>query len=1074
MIFYPNPVRSGTDAVTAMGDGSTINIKWFQAEHLKKTNKIAYHIYYATVKENVFEEGVKYISIDGSLQANIIGLLPGQEYYMAVRPVEYDPTIYNLSLLPIAHDNLRFYPQSILRSDISSTDLTIPLLDVSEFPDSGIIKVGVELIQYLAKDISGNNLIVPSGTSGTPAHLVTQDGYYYLPLVSNIGDGYINGLSVVPTATPPTETWTIRCIFVQRDNSNNPIAGTSQFISIGSISGASRDGYGNPIIWHVNDGYHSNGILNFEIFETTPAFREGDAFTIKVASAGAGAANGRGYNNSLALSHTVGGFDGYSTWDPTVYLFTIGEDLRWDRIFACQNRFEYPSYQFTATDGYHQVIKDLLSTDLSVADASNVTFPMYDYAGYHRTDPVQLLNGTCVGSYIGGEMGCIDGYGNYQILRGMSLQDQNTQRQDTLLSLTGREAILIRRVQTGITCSCYLPSSEYQDDRCPLCFAEGTLVRSEKGLIPIEKINIGDKVLSADGKYHQVTEVFKTPFNGKLKAITTTTTTRPILTTNDHPFLKLETDHKVKGGCGPNSNCKSYINRGDGQTNTKDIKQLPSGRWNARVQVKNHKRITLGTFNTKEEGLLAIQEYKSIHSKPSHRLEWIIAKNINKNDWLVSKWNTSIIDIDKIEIPSKFLKNTNLGSKRIGSEEFIVDEEFLWIIGMYIAEGSNGKRSIQFALHENEVNYQNKIISFFTKYGFNPKLRQGDTKGVVVEVNGSSLAKWFPDLCGKLCHNKKISEQFMNLPDNKILAIIQGIWDGDGTKRENEIIQTSEKLCLQIAELLHRLGKQPLVTQVKNNKLTAKGNKRKQAYRINWEEETATHTNRKGSWKFYEQLLNKVKKVEEVNYNGYVYNLEVEGDHTYVVQNILVHNCYGTKFVFGYEQYFNPRISSGRIQIRVGPTEENLRMHEAGLESEFPLDIWTLTVPTIKTRDILVLFDQDGVNEEFRYEVAGVTRNNTILGLDGGQHLKVFRIRKFDPAYQIRIFRDSSDFPSKLNTSISFVPGIPPHTHEIVINEKIVSVNQINQTTAVSQGHNHPVVGGVILEVLGHTHTIIL
>jgi hypothetical protein len=296
-------------------------------------------------------------------------------------------------------------------------------------------------------------------------------------------------------------------------------------------------------------------------------------------------------------------------------------------------------------------VKDLLSTDLSAADAANVTFPMYDFAGYHRTDPVQLLNGTCVGSYIGGEQGCIDGYGNYSILRGMSLQDQNTQRQDVLLSVTGRDAVLIRRVQTGITCACYLPSSEYQDDRCPL--------------------------------------------------------------------------------------------------------------------------------------------------------------------------------------------------------------------------------------------------------------------------------------------------------------------------------------------------------------------------------------------------------------------------------------CYGTKFVFGYEQYYNPRSSDGRIKVRPGPTAENLKMREAGLESEFPLDLWTLTVPTIKTRDVIVLFDQDD-NEEFRYEVADVTRNNTILGLDGGQHLKVFRIRKFDPAYQIRIFRNTADFPSKLNTSIGFVPGIPPHTHEIVINEKITSISQINQTTAVSQGHNHPIVNGQVMEVLGHTHIIIL
>ena len=60
-------------------------------------------------------------------------------------------------------------------------------------------------------------------------------------------------------------------------------------------------------------------------------------------------------------------------------------------------------------------------------------FPLYDYCGYHRTDPVLLLNGTCVGSYIGGQMGGIDAFGNYSLYRGMSLQEQNTQRQDVLL-----------------------------------------------------------------------------------------------------------------------------------------------------------------------------------------------------------------------------------------------------------------------------------------------------------------------------------------------------------------------------------------------------------------------------------------------------------------------------------------------------------------------------------------------------------------------------------------------------------------------------------------------------------------
>ena len=650
MIFYEDgPVRSGTKTVASLGDGYSVNLKWYHALTTNPHYNIAYNIYYSTIKEDVFSDGPKYVSIDGSHQANIIDLTPGQDYFFAVRPVEYDPNVYDLASLPIAYDNLRIYPTSLLSSDISSTDLLIPLLDVSDFPPTGIVKIGIELVQYLAVDQVNNNLIVPGGNSPVASHFVVQQGgNFYLPSPDNVGTGTINNLTLIGPS--PSQTWSIRCIFIQNDGYGNPMPGTAKFVAIGSITGEQRDQYTNSIVWMANGPNLSGNILSFSITETT-TFAVGDSFIAQVVGAQPGTTGGRGYNNTPISLHDTDGYDGTSFWSPYVQFFTLGESHIFDNPLLCQSRFEYPNYQFTMVDGYHQVTKDLLSTDLSAADADNVLFPMYDYAGYHRTDPVQILNGTCVGSYIGGEMGCIDGYGNYNIYRGFSLQDQNTQRQDVLLSVTGRPAVLIRRVQTGITCACYLPSSEYQDDRCPL--------------------------------------------------------------------------------------------------------------------------------------------------------------------------------------------------------------------------------------------------------------------------------------------------------------------------------------------------------------------------------------------------------------------------------------CYGTKFVFGYEQYFNPRQSDGRIMVRVGPTAENLKMHEAGLESEMPLDIWTLTVPTIKTRDVLVLFDQDD-NEEFRYEVSDVIRNNTILGLDGGQHLKTFRIRKFDPAYQIRVFRDTSDFPSKLNTTIGFVPGIPPHTHEIVVNEKILSISQINQTTAVSQGHNHPIVNGQVMEVLGHTHQIIL
>jgi len=544
MVFYLNPVRAGLDAVRSLGDGTTFNLKWYQAYPSNKSNGIAYHIYYSINKEDVFTEGVKYISIDGSLEANIIDLVPGQLYFFSVRPVEYIPQTMNNSQgivlinnndivliiddidsqLPIAYDNLRVYPTSILRSNITDTDLIIPLADVENFPNIGIVKIGIELVQYSSVDRVNKNLVLTD-------------------------------------------------------------------------------------------------------------------------------LDQRGYDNTHAYIHNTDGYDGYNVWSPYISLFISGESTTFDRIFMSQSRFEYPNFAYTTVDGYRQVTKDNLNTDLSASDSANVTFPTYDYAGYHRTDPVQLLNGTCVGSYIGGEMGCIDGYGNINLLRGLSLQDQNNQRQEVLLTVTGRPAVLIKRVHTGIHCSCYLASSEYQDDRCPL--------------------------------------------------------------------------------------------------------------------------------------------------------------------------------------------------------------------------------------------------------------------------------------------------------------------------------------------------------------------------------------------------------------------------------------CYGTKFVFGYEQYFNPRRSDGRILVRTSPADDSVKMYEAGLESELNLDLWTLTVPTIHQRDIVVLFDVDD-NEEFRYEVGSVTRNNTIIGMEGGQKFKGMRIRKTDPAYQIRIFRNTAMFPSKLTTTIGFSSGIPPHTHEIVINEGILSTNQINQTTNVVQGHSHPIISGEVMEVLGHKHNIIL
>jgi hypothetical protein len=482
MGYYINPDVQGLIEAASLGDGETIYLAWTLVLPSSVSNKIAYNIYYSTEEDQVFNEGPKFVSIDGSLSTNVPGFTPGQLYHFAVRGVEYNPTTSDLLLLPSLPNGLRAYPTGLLASNIGATDLTIPLVSTTGFPSFGIVKIGVELVFYTS--ISSNNLLVPSGTSPAPAHLVDQGGgHFYTAAIGNIGTGTINNLTLV-NINSPAQTWTIKCIFVQRDGSGNPIAGTAKFEAIGSVSYDVLSPSGDPFIWSAYELPNvsptvSNGILSFSITETT-TFVEGDSFVVKVASAINGLSAGRGYLNTVARMHTTSGFDGLNTWSPVI-TFYPGVEEQNTIIFPSQSRFEYPDFAFTLTDGYHQITKDLLTSDLSGSDASNLNFPHYDYAGWHRTNPLDLLTGVCIGSYIGGELYCADGYdGVGRMVRGLSLQDSNNNRQELLLAVTGKPMCLVRRLWTGITCSCYIPESEAPDDRCPKCFGTKIVIGWEQ------------------------------------------------------------------------------------------------------------------------------------------------------------------------------------------------------------------------------------------------------------------------------------------------------------------------------------------------------------------------------------------------------------------------------------------------------------------------------------------------------------------------------------------------------------------------------------------------------------------
>lgn len=472
------------DANSNNGDGYSVLLKWstgypsFPGPNVK----IGYNIYMSsdiapTFPNEFFNQSPMFLSIDGSTSVVIEDLLPGQMYHFGVRAFEYNTNTFDPTKLPSAYNGLVVLPQSLLRSNISDTDTIIPLVSTEGFPSSGTVKIGGELIFYSGINSPLNNLIIPAGSS-SPATLVDQGGgHFYTANGSNVGSGLINNLTVVGIGAK-TETWTIKCVEVLRDNTNTPIPGTARFIAIGSLSGSKING--QDYVW-IDDGVvNSNTILSFSITELSP-FKEGDFFIVKVAGASPFVPNGRGYNGTVPEVHQTDGYDGYVFWDPTVIFWPVEIEEKNTRVFQVWVRFDIDQYSWTVVDGYRQKTKDILTTDLSLSDQSNLNFPAFDFAGYHRTDPVLILNGTCVGSYIGGYQFCADGYsGVGQMIRGISVQDANLQRQEVLLSTTGEPCVLLQRRFTGITCSCMLPYNENPMNRCRFCFGGGVVVSYEQ------------------------------------------------------------------------------------------------------------------------------------------------------------------------------------------------------------------------------------------------------------------------------------------------------------------------------------------------------------------------------------------------------------------------------------------------------------------------------------------------------------------------------------------------------------------------------------------------------------------
>lgn len=292
---------------------------------------------------------------------------------------------------------------------------------------------------------------------------------------------------------------------------------------------------------------------------------------------------------------------------------------------------------------------------------------------------------------------------------------------------------------------------------------------------------------------------------------------------------------------------------------------------------------------------------------------WYHVENLEKGDIILYPKLNEVEDLAFMSISVDKLKwdfRSPVLPKKISLEK-----ELLRFFGYFLAEGNiqekPSKTYISFALHIKEKDIV-EDIRFICKRLFDLDIKvheKPENHGVVVYLYNAHLARWVKQLFGNGAGGKKLPEFIMKLPLEKQKVLIYALWRGDGYVNLNrnsaraEYVTISYQLAQQIKTLLIRQGIIPSIYEDKER--DSKWAHHKMSYRIHvgqrdslkklcsilQEDYRPKSYASIRSWEDNSFVYLPITNIEERDYSGKVYNIEVEKAHSFISEAFTLHNC---------------------------------------------------------------------------------------------------------------------------------------------------------------------------------------
>lgn len=310
-------------------------------------------------------------------------------------------------------------------------------------------------------------------------------------------------------------------------------------------------------------------------------------------------------------------------------------------------------------------------------------------------------------------------------------------------------------------------------------------------------------------------------------------------------------------------------------------------------------RVTKVVIKTPHNEMYSIKAYghKPIETTGDHKIM------VYKNGW---KW-TQARDIRV---------GDSLRVQTISYDMETIGEDIMYMLGVYLAEGGlikgskgpSGYGSNRYYYHAVEFNLcddESYIIERLKDtvgehFGVRGNVRRDKKRGMKLRFKSRKLYEFIMENCGTGSTKKFISAEVLQSGET-IWSFLKGYFDGDGSAKGQGITVGSSNLGIitQVQSLLNcysiragytvQLRKKPIIIKgkvVKNAKplhvLNIYGESRKNLERL-------FDRGEMGAKDYCEAV---VEKIAQLDYQGELYDLSVENSHEYLVNGLLVHNCW--------------------------------------------------------------------------------------------------------------------------------------------------------------------------------------